>query len=298
MSDTLSAWVALHSVPGMGPVTFRRLVRRFGDVRRGVDDDTEESLAEVARLQPSVAEQVLRARSRLDWAERTLAALAERGVRALRDTDADYPGALKSVPNPPPLLYVLGELLPGDAEAVGIVGVTRPSERGLAVARGLAMRLARAGVAVVSGFAEGVDNAAHLGALEEGGRTLLCLPHGIRRHRLREGWPPPGELAQRGAALSEQPPDTDWETQAALNRNRLIVALSRAIVIVETGAKGGTMNTFQHAVEMSRPVFAVRYQDPAPSARGNALCLARGARPLDRFRDVEEVLAVVREGAV
>lgn len=294
MPDPLAAWVALHSVPGMGPVTFLRLLRRFGDVRRVIEEATEEDLAEVARLQPSVAEQVLRARSRLDWAERTLAALAERGVRVLRLSDAGYPEALKSIPSAPPLLYCLGELRPEDTAAAAIVGATRPSERGLAVARGIALRLARAGVTVVSGYAEGVDNAAHLGALEEGGRTVLCLPHGIRRLRLREGWPAPGDLAERGAVLSEQPPDCDWESQAALNRNRLIAALSRAVVVVETGPKGGTMNTFQHALEMRRPVFPIRYEDPAPSARGNAICIARGARPLLRLGDVEEIVEVVK----
>ena len=296
MTDSLAAWVALHSVPDMGPVTFRRLVSRFGTVERVLEQADAEALAEITRLQPSLGEDILRARTRMDWARRTLDALSARGVRVVRETDPGYPAALKGARNPPPLLYVLGELRPEDARAVGIVGATRASEKAVQTAQGFAARLARLGVTVVSGFAEGVDNAAHLGALEGNGRTVLCLPHGIRKLRLRGGWPAMSELARRGAAISEQPPDTGWETQAALNRNRIIAALSRALIVVETGPKGGTMNTFNHAIELGRPVFAVRYESPAPSGRGNALCLARGAEPLARFRDIERVVEAVDGG--
>jgi DNA processing protein len=155
------------------------------------------------------------------------------------------------------------------------------------------MRPARAGVTVVSGFAEGIDDASHMGALDEGGRTVLCLPFGIHRFRSRAGWPALADLATRAVALTEQPPDADWESQAALTRNRLIAALSHALIVVETEIKGGAMTTFEHALRLGRRLFAVRFQDPPPSARGNSVALGRGAQPLERLADAQAVVEAV-----
>lgn len=292
MDDRLVSWMALHSVPGLGPVAFRRLLRRFGSVQRVLEADAA-TLAEIGRIAPDAVEAVSRARNRLDWAQRTLEDICRRGGGVCRSVDPDYPEAVNDLPNPPPLLYQLGQWRKEDRRAVAVVGATKPSARGADIARGLALRLARAGIAVVSGYALGIDTAAHLGALEAGGRTVLCLPSGIRQFKLRGGWPPLAEVLRRGAVLSEQPPDTAWETQAALTRNRLIAALSRALVVVEARPKGGTMSTFEHARGIGRPVFAVRFDNPPESALGNAACLGGGAAPLERFRDVEKVIAAV-----
>ena len=293
MADSVAAWVALHSVPGMGPVTFGRLVRRFGTVERVLDQSNDEALAAELRLHPSLREGILRARARFEWAERTVAALAERGVRVARRGDEAYPQPLTELKDAPPLLYLFGDWRPEDLRAVGMVGSTHPSARGRDIARGLAMRLAGQGVTVVSGFAQGIDDASHLAALAEGGRSVLCLPFGIRRFRPRAGWPPTSALAERGAILSEQSPDSDWETQAALSRNRLIAALSRALIVVEAAPKGGTMNTFEHALGLGRPTFAVRFQEAPESARGNAIALGRGAAPLERLGDLDRVIEAV-----
>jgi len=293
MTDDLACWVALHSVPGLGPMAFRRLLNRFGTVRRVLDDGNDEALSEVLRLQPSVCEGILKARARLEWAERLVESLREKGVRVYRCTDPDYPVSLKDLTDAPPLLYVFGDLRPEDRRSVAMVGTTRPSRRGRDIARGIAMRLVRQGITVVSGFAQGIDDASHLSALAEGGRTILCLPFGIRRFRTRSDWPSVREMSGRAVILSEQPPETEWETQAALNRNRVIAALSRAIVIAETSPKGGTMNTFEHAVGLGRPIFCVKYREPPDSARGNAIAIGRGARPIERLGEVSEIVATV-----
>jgi len=293
MPDRLAAWVALHSVPDMGPVTFRRVLDRFGTVERALEQASPETLAGIARMEPDLALHIQQAGARVEWVERQIESLAGHGVNVVRRCDTAVPPVLKDLRNPPPLLYVAGEIQAPDSRAVGIVGSTRPTARARDIAGALGEKLAGAGVTVVSGYAEGIDEAAHLGALRGAGRTILCLPFGIRRLKLRPGWPGLAELKKRGAALSEQPPDTDWQTQAALARNRLIAALGRALIVVETTADGGAMNTVQWARELGRPVFAVAYQNPPEQARGNALCLARGAVALERLRDVEKVLAVV-----
>ena len=293
MADSLAAWIALHSVPDMGPVTFRRLLSRFGTVERVLEEAGTDSMADVCRLEPSMAEGIRRARARLDWAQRTLEAITQQGGGVVRSTDPDYPRSLNDLPNPPPLLYQFGQWAPRDTRAVAIVGTTKPSARARDIARGFAMRFARLGVTVVSGFAQGIDSAAHLAALEAGGRTVLCLPHGIRRLKPRPDWPPLRDLFNQAVALSEQPVDAEWETQAALSRNRIIVALGRAVLVIAARPKGGTMSAFGHAVELGRPAFAIRYEEPEESGRGNAICIGRGAQPLDRFRDIERVMAVL-----
>ena len=292
MADRLTYWMALHSVPGLGPVTFRRILRRMGGVERALQVD-DATLADAGGLAPDAIKAVSRARNRLDWAQRALESLCRQGGGVSRPIDPDYPDVLKDLPNPPPLLYQLGQWSAEDCRAAAIVGATKPSSRGADIARGLAARLAEAGVTVVSGYARGVDSAAHLGALQAGGRTVLCLPHGIRSFGQRADWPPVNDLLRQAAILSEQPPDAPWETQAALTRNRLIAALSRAVIVVETSPKGGAMNTFSHACALGRKVFAVRFETPPDSAQGNAVCLARGAAPLERFRDVERVIEAV-----
>jgi len=262
-------------------------------VERVLDESSAEALEGVLRLQPSVREGILRAKARLEWAERTIDALSGRGVSIVRMTDPVYPAALRELADGPPLLYAFGRWDLAESRGVGMVGATRPSQRGRDIARGLAARLAERGVTVVSGYALGVDDASHLGALEHGGATVLCVPFGIRRFEPRAGWPGGEALARQALILSEQPPDAAWETQAALSRNRLIAALSRALIIVETSAKGGAMNTFEHARRLGRPVFAVRVQEAPDSGRGNAVALGKGARPIGRFGDIDEVLAAI-----
>lgn len=295
MADSATSWMALHSVPGLGPITFRRLLARFGTVERILNAEGPER-EELARLAPEAVEAVARAGARIEWAEHLLDRLARSGGGVSRSIDPDYPPPLADLSNPPPLLYQLGQWRPEDARAVAIVGASSPSARGRDIAFGFGRRFAQAGLTVVSGYARGVDEAAHLGALDGGGRTVLCLPHGIRQFKLRTGWPPLPELVGRGALLSEQPPDSPWEAQAALARNRIIAALSRAVLVVETPTKGGTMNTFEHALALGRRTFVVRFENPPDSARGNSICQGRGATPLSRFRDAERVVETVNAG--
>ena len=296
MSDSVASWVAVHSVPGMGHVTFRRLLSRFGTMERVLEHSDDGTLDDVLRLEPSLRQGVLRAKARMEWATRTLETLSEHAVRVVRSVDSDYPQALRDLPDGPPLLYQFGEWRAEDIRSVGIVGSTRPSGRGRDISRGLGMRLARAGITVVSGFALGVDDAAHLGALGEGGRTVICLPCGVRRFQPRAEWPSMRELSERAVVLSERPPDADWETHAALSRNRLIAALSRALIVAETSPKGGAMNTLEHAQRLGRCTFAVKFRNAPQSGRGNAIALAKGAQPLQSLGDVDRVAAALDTG--
>ncbi|MGD0999992.1 MAG: DNA-processing protein DprA [Candidatus Brocadiia bacterium] len=292
MSQTaeISYWALLHALPGMGPVTFRRLLDRFGSAAEAVEKADRGALAEVRGMRRELADALLASRSRLDSAERTVAALQKKGVHLLRMTDPAYPPALHDLPDPPPLLYVLGQIGAKDRRAVSMVGTTKPSARGRPIAEEFGKRFAAAGVTVVSGYAHGIDAASHRGAFKGGGRSILCVPYGIRHFKSRADFPALAEIAQRGAVVSECPPDLEWSAAAAVARDRIIAALGRAVFVIETRPRGGTMHTVRAAEQLGRPLFVLKYRAPPESARGNSILIARGATDVGRFGEIGKIL--------
>ena len=288
--DELCCWVALHSVEGMGPMTFRRLVDRFGTARAVVTQSTVETLAEVRGATRELAEAILKSRDSIEATARNGETLQGRGVRLLRISAQGYPRALLDLRDPPPLLYLVGEIGREDARCVGMVGTTKPSDRGRRIAETFAARLAQAGATIVSGYAHGIDAASHRGAFGAGGRSILCLPYGIRHYKPRPDFPPLSEIVRRGALVSECPPDQEWSSRAAVARNRIIAALSRALFVIETRARGGTMHTAKAAEGLGRPIFALKYRRPPDSARGNAILFGRGAASVHTYGEVAKIL--------
>jgi DNA processing protein len=288
--DELAPWVALQAVDGMGAASLTRLVRRFGSpgvVLRAAPDE----LALVPRVARLVLEAVPLEAERMpvhrELAERTLDA----GVLPVLRTDPAYPSRLNALVNPPPLLYVLGRLPKENMRTFGIVGTTEPSERGADVARAAARHLASSGWVIVSGHARGVDAMAHRGALAARRRTMLVLPTGILRFRPRPGYGEPKDFWRRAAVVSEWHPEAGWRTPAALARNRVIAALSDALLVVEARERGGTMNTLKHALALGRRPFVVRYRRPALSAAGNAAAEGLGATPVRSLRHLDSLLS-------
>ena len=290
MPDDLVYWVALHNVRGMGPATFQKLLAAYGEPAKAVLDSQRRHLAMMPRVPSPVVDGILAACDQLDEAEAQIADLTRRGIRILTFRDPAYPEPLRGISNRPPLLYCWGELTELDVRGVGIVGSTNPSAYGADLANRFARVLARHGHTVVSGYARGIDSAAHLGALTAKGRTVLVIPTGINRFESHQGFPSPPVLARHGAILSEQPPDVFWTVEGALQRNRITVALSRALLVVETREEGGTMHTFNIARRAGKPVFVITHRHPPASASGNKLAIERGGAPIGNFGDIRKIL--------
>ena len=293
--NELAYQVALHGVARMGPITFRRLVERFGSARGVFMEAGQEGLAEVRGVTLQMAEGICRG-GLPERAARTVALMRERGVRILRLDDTAYPEGLRDLPNPPPLLYMVGEVGPEDTHALAVVGTTRPSAGGRQIAEEFAARLAARGITVVSGYVHGVDAAAHRGAFRGGGRSVLCLPFGIRQFRPRADFPPVDEIVTRGAIVSECPPDQEWSAAAAVARNRIIAGLARAVFVIETRVRGGTMHTVKAAEGMGRRLLALKYENAPASARGNAVLLGRGATAVTKYGEIGLILEAVGAG--
>ncbi len=222
------------------------------------------------------------------------AELLASGARVIAADDAEYPALLREIPRPPTRLWARGALLTG-APAVAVVGARRASRAGLAAARHLAAGLARAGVVVVSGFARGIDAAAHRGALEENGGTVAVFGCG-----LDVCYPPEhegllGELVKSGTALSEFDPGERPLPYYFPIRNRIIAGLSRLVLVVEAAEKSGSLITARYAADFGRDVAAVPGPILTEGCAGSNALLKDGAILV---RDVEDVLAELESPAL
>lgn len=214
--------------------------------------------------------------------------LEEANVRTVAAGDDGYPSGLSDLPDPPPLLFVRGRRLDTLTPGVAVVGARNCSPTGRDVARALGRALAGASTCVVSGGARGIDSAAHRGALEAGGSTILVLGCGIDVSYPSENRKLIERASEVGALVSEYPPGTPPAAFRFPARNRLVAALARATVVVEGADGSGSLITADHALELGREVFAVPGSVTNPLAHVPLALIRDGATPI---RGPEDLLA-------
>jgi DNA processing protein len=213
--------------------------------------------------------------------------LGERaGARLLLPDDAEYPAPLKAVPVPPPFLLVRGELRGEDALALAIVGSRHATAYGLGVAERLAADLAARGATIVSGFARGIDSAAHRGALAAGGRTIAVLGCGVDVPYPPENRKLVGRVLERGALISQFPMGTPALPGHFPLRNRTIAGLALGTIVVEAAERSGALITAGHAGELGREVFAVPGPVTSETSRGANRLIQDGAKLVQGWEDV------------
>lgn len=219
--------------------------------------------------------------ARADAVPAILADAERAGQSLLVPPDDDFPPALRSIPDPPVLLWARGALAHLQGPAVAIVGSRDHSRYGEEVARELAIVAARAGVVVVSGMARGLDAVAHQGALDAGGATIGVLGCGVDVVYPRQNVELYTRMYAHGLLLSETPPGRRPDHAGAFpRRNRLISGLARATVVVEAAEGSGTMLTVTAALEQGREVLVVPGPVNSPTSRGTNRLLREGATPL------------------
>ena len=205
-------------------------------------------------------------------------------------SDVRYPVLLRNIPDPPPVLYVDGELEPVDVQAVAIVGSRHATLYGIRIARTLAEELSRLGFTIVSGMARGIDRVAHEGALGAGGRTLAVLGCG-----LDVAYPPDhtqlrAQVAEAGALLTEFPLGSPPLAAHFPRRNRILSGLSLGVIVVEAAEGSGSLITAKLAAEQGREVFAVPGPIDAPTSRGTHGLLKQGAKLTETVDDILDEL--------
>jgi len=273
--------IALSNAPGVGPATYRALCGRFGDAR-SVFTAERRSLESFRRLRPETVAAVANGEDLLRSARATAARLAEHGYNVISIGSRTYPNRLLDLRDPPPVLYSLGPLPGPRTRTFSVAGSKTPSARGAEIAHAAGRELARTGWTTASGYAPGIDTAAHVGALEAGGQTVLILPMGVFTFALRPEYEPfHSQLGRKLTVVSECLPDEPWSSRAAVRRDRLIAALGWALLAVEAQPDGGTMITFRHALRLGRPAYVVKYRRAPGGASGNRLALRAGGLPVE-----------------
>jgi DNA processing protein len=279
-------WVELNMTPGIGPRAAAKLLERFGSAE-AVYKATRAELEQL-RLPPEAVDTII-ARELQSRADAEIQAVKQLGGDILLLDDGVYPPSLREIYDPPIVLYVKGawsDCL--DQPCIGVVGSRRCSTYGQNSAIMLARDLAQRGMTVVSGFAHGIDAAAHRGALDAGGRTIAVLGTGIDEVYPRDHKKLAAEILDRGGALISQfPLGTPPVSENFPYRNRIISGLSLGVVVVEAAENSGSLITARLAMEQNREVFAVPGNITSRNSFGtNYLIKGAGAKLVQQWQDI------------
>jgi DNA processing protein len=283
--DELRAWLVALRTPGLGPGGLReRLDATGGDIRV--------ALAQLRRHAAPLGELAEAWLARPDEVQLAadLAWLAEPGHRLLRCTEADFPPQLENIPQPPAVLFVVGDASLLLYPQVAIVGARGASAAGLAHARAFARALADAGFAITSGMADGIDGAAHTAALDAGAKTLAVIGTGADRVYPRKHHALARRIAVHGVLVSEFPPGTPARPDHFPRRNRIISGLALGTLVIEAGLRSGSLITARLAAEQGREVFALPGSIHNPLARGCHRLIRDGARLVETAAEIVETL--------
>ncbi|PNU21356.1 DNA-protecting protein DprA [Geothermobacter hydrogeniphilus] len=280
-------WLRLHLIAGLGRQGLFKLIRCYGSPAAALAADPAEW-----RTAAGVRRDLRLARQQVDHTrlEATLKQLESLNVELVSYWDRHrYPTALRTIADPPALLYLRGQL-GSDEAALAVVGSRKASGPGRRFTEQIASELAAAGICIVSGLARGIDTAAHRGALAVGGRTIAVLGCGIDRVYPPENDALFQQIAEQGAILSEYPPGAEPLAGHFPGRNRIISGLCRGVLVVEAATGSGSLLTVDFALESGREVFAVPNQVRTATSNGVNQLLKDGAHVVTDSRDILEVL--------
>jgi DNA processing protein len=283
--DSTFDLLTIALLPGVRARTVRALADR-GPISAvlGQPDDHRDLLTTEARARLGSGEAAREARAELARASRL-------GVRVVGRDEPEYPGHLRQIYDPPPVLWVRGSLVADEGpRSLAVVGSRACTPAGGALARTLSAQLAAVGATIVSGLARGIDAAAHRGALDAGGRTVAILGSGLDRLYPAEHAGLASALVARGAVVSEFPLGTPAHPGRFPQRNRLIAGWGCGVVVVEAAARSGALITARAALEEGREVFAVPGHPSSDQAAGTNALLRDGARPVRSAGDLAQDL--------
>ena len=280
------SWLRLLRSRRVGVSTFFRLMNEHGNA-----DDALKVLPEIAR-----------AAGVLDYAVcpegvvvAELKAARVAGAKMICYGDADYPVNLADIPDPPPILWTIGNTEILNRPMVAMVGARNASSLGTRMARKLAQELADAGIVVVSGLARGIDTAAHIAALQTG--TIAVQAGGVDVIYPKENAKLTEDIGQSGLRLSEIAMGTTPQARHFPRRNRIISGLAKAVIVVEATARSGSLITAKNALDQGRDVLAVPGHPFDARAFGCNALLRDGATLVRSAQDVIEVLGSEKPAA-
>jgi len=292
-SVDIEKWLKLIRTDCVGPSTFAKFIKHFGSVDRALGASVSE-LAKIDGVGFKIAERIATTRAKFDvTAELELA--EKLGVWTVSLDDKRYPAVLKQIYDPPPVLYIRGNLTRQDNLCISIVGSRRCSLYGQEQSSRFAHFLSSAGFTICSGMARGIDTAAHQGALSARGRTIAVQGCGLANI-----FPPENKklfelIAESGACISELPLRYEPLSENFPPRNRIIAGLSLGTIVVEADPNSGALITARAALEYNREVMAVPGKIDSPLSKGAHQLIKQGAKLIESVEDVMDALGYIGE---
>jgi len=278
----------LKSVPGIGNHLFKRLIDHFNSpslVFRAPQAD----LLAVDGMTRRLASAIQRHKTP-EGVKQDLERAVDRGYKIVTMTDKTYPPLLLQIPDPPPFLYVFGDL-DRSMMNIAVVGSRNATPYGISTTKQLCGDLARLGITVVSGMAVGIDTAAHEGALAEKGKTVAVLGSGFEKVYPAANRKLFHKIAENGAVISEFPLTTEPDAHNFPVRNRIISGISLGTVVVEATKKSGSLITARLAAEQNREVFAVPGSIQSFKSMGTHTLIKQGAKLVEHAQDILDELS-------
>jgi len=290
-TDTLKHWLALYHTPGVGGVTFHRLLETCSNLQDLTHCSSEQLLntglsrkAIDALGHPDTAAVV----QDLEWQDKP-------GNRIMTCHDPDYPVLLSQVDTPPPILYIHGNADILSEPLLAMVGSRNPTTAGARTATEFAHHLSAAGLVISSGLALGIDAASHRGALDAGAPTVAVMGTGLDRVYPARHRDLARQIAERGVLISEFPVGTTPRAENFPRRNRIISGLSLGTLVVEAAMRSGSLITARYAGDQGREVFAIPGSIHNPLSRGCHHLIRQGAKLVETAKDVMDELGMLAE---
>lgn len=265
-SEELSWLVALTQVPHIGPVHARLLLQHMGNAR-DIFRSTRRALESIPGIGPVRARQIHQWKN-FAGAENEIRFMEKYRIRALVLGEPDYPQRLSHCYDAPVLLYYRGTASLNPEKSISIIGTRTPTEYGKDRVRDLLLSLAKHGPLILSGLAYGIDTLAHKQALKNGLDTAAVLAHGLDRIYPHANKGLAREMLEQGGLLTDFPSGTNPDAVNFPRRNRIVAGMSDAVIVVETGIKGGSMITASLAGGYNREVFALPGRITDPKSEG------------------------------
>ncbi len=292
-SPGIKIWLKLVNAEGIGPKTLLKLLDRFNSPENIMGASVKE-LTRVNGIGFKTAEKIAKTRDDFD-SDKELETAEKHGVKIINLPDPGYPTLLKKIYDPPPVLYIKGDICKSDNLSIAIVGSRRCSIYGREQASKFAHLLSSAGFTVVSGMARGIDTYAHQGALSGQGRTIAVQGCGLANIFPRENEKIYEHISQNGAVVSELPMEAEPLAENFPPRNRIIAGLSLGTIIIEAGLRSGSLITARMAMENNREVMAVPGKIDSPLSSGSNKLIKDGAMLVDSIEDIVKALGYIGE---
>ena len=286
--DHSLSWLALRLTPGLGARLTGKLLRQFG----GPEEIFRASLTELEGCQlPAAAAQAVFGKSGFRDAEKELAELKKAGIRLITWVEAEYPKLLAQIYDPPPLLYVRGNVELLSRHAISMVGTRRPTPYGNQITERLARDLAERGLVIVSGLARGIDSSAHRGACAAArGGTIGVLGSGIDVIYPKENRKLFEEVEKRGAIVTEFPLGAHPAPENFPMRNRIVAGMALGVIVAQGALYSGSLITSRLAMEFGREVYGVPGNVTEPMSFAPNQLIKQGAKLVTNWQEVVEEL--------